>query len=61
MYTSISGSLWLCLHWHLSGNQESSLDMKLSAIPASCALVHTTEQSWTMQTGLLLDEAELIP
>lgn len=58
MYTSISGSLWLCLQWHLSGNQESSLDMKLSAIPSSCALVHTTEQSWTMQTGLLLDEAE---
>ena len=58
MHTSKSGSLWLRLHWHLSGNRESSLDMNLSANPASRALVHIREQSWTMQTALLSGEAE---
>lgn len=48
MYTSKLGSLCLCLHWHYGGNQESSLDMNLSAISASHASVHITEQSWTM-------------
>lgn len=58
MYTSTSGSLWLCLHWHLRENQESSLYMTLSATPNSHALVHTTKQSCNMQIGLLLGESE---
>lgn len=59
MYTSKSGSLWMCLHWYLNRKaQESCLDVNLSAIPTSHALVHITEQSWTMQTELLLGKAE---
>lgn len=58
MYISKSGSLWLHLHRHLSGNRETSPGMNLSAVPASCASVHITEQSWTMQTEIHLEEAE---